>query len=52
MLTAEERQEPRRDMAESPAREKTVLKCRQDAINQKNFAHGIDDGIDKANVSN
>ncbi|MEL4359799.1 hypothetical protein [Shewanella algae] len=52
MLTAEERQELRRDMAESSAWAKAELKRRRDAKNQKNSAHGIDDGIDKANVSN
>lgn len=42
MLTAEEKQKLRRDMAESSAWAKAELKRRRVAKNQKNFAHGID----------
>ncbi len=52
LLTAEEKQELRRDMQESSAWAKAELKRRRASKNQKNSAHGIDDGIDKANVSN
>ncbi|NAW57278.1 MULTISPECIES: hypothetical protein [unclassified Vibrio] len=47
MLTAEEKQELRRDMQESSAWAKAELKRRRDAKNQKNSSHGIDDGIEK-----
>ncbi|RND31528.1 hypothetical protein EC575_14040 [Vibrio cholerae] len=52
MLTAEERLELRRDMAESSTWAKVELKRRRDAKNQKNSAHGIDDGIEKSCLSN
>lgn len=52
MLTAEERQELRRDMAESSAWAKAELKRRRAAKNQKNSAHSKDGGIDKVNTSN
>ncbi|WP_049877431.1 hypothetical protein [Vibrio parahaemolyticus] len=52
LLTAEEKQELRRDMQESSAWAKAELKRRRASKNQKNSAHGIDDGIEKANVSN
>ncbi|MGL1261416.1 hypothetical protein ACSTKG_06975 [Vibrio parahaemolyticus] len=42
----------RRDMAESSAWAKAELKRRRVAKNQKNSAHGIDDGIDKDHLSN
>ncbi|HCE3202605.1 TPA: hypothetical protein NG572_001782 [Vibrio parahaemolyticus] len=51
-LSVEEIQELRRDMAESSAWAKAELKRRRDAKNQKNSAHGIDDGIDKGRLSN
>ncbi|MFH4666324.1 hypothetical protein WMQ48_16560 [Vibrio cidicii] len=51
-LTAEEKQKLRRDMAESSAWAKVELKRRRDAKNQKNSAHGIDDGIDKGRLAN
>ncbi|HIF5533748.1 TPA: hypothetical protein ACX3CA_003518 [Vibrio parahaemolyticus] len=51
-LSVEEIQELRRDMQESSALGKAELKRRRDAKNQKNSAHGIDDGIDKAHLSN
>ncbi|EMK6883871.1 hypothetical protein P3551_22140 [Vibrio parahaemolyticus] len=51
-LTAEEKQKLRRDMAESSAWAKAELKRRRAAKNQKNSAHGIDDGIDNDNLSN
>lgn len=47
VLTAEEKQELRRDMAESSAWAKAELKRRRDAKNQKNSAHGIGGGMDK-----
>ena len=52
MLTVEERQELRRDMAESSAWAKAELKRRRAAKNQKNSEHGIDDGIEKGCSSN
>lgn len=52
VLTDEEKQELRRDMAESSAWAKTELKRRRIAKNQKNSVHGIDDGIDKGHLSN
>ncbi|MCG3725089.1 hypothetical protein [Vibrio cincinnatiensis] len=52
VLTDEEKQELRRDMAESSAWAKAELKRRRTAKNQKNSAHGIDDGIEKARLSN
>lgn len=52
VLTAEEKQELRRDMAESSAWARAELKRRRAAKNQKNSVHGIDDGIDNANLSN
>lgn len=52
MLTAEEKQELRRDMAESSVRAKAELKRRRAAKNQKNSEHGIDDGIEKGCFSN
>ncbi|ELK9269129.1 hypothetical protein RV589_005064 [Vibrio alginolyticus] len=51
-LSDSEIQALRRDMFESSAWAKAELKRRRDAKNQKNSAHGIDDGIDKTNVSN
>ncbi|EHR6401412.1 hypothetical protein KUK74_002389 [Vibrio parahaemolyticus] len=51
-LSVEEIQELRRDMQESSAWGKAELKCRRDAKNQKNSAHGIDDGIEKGGISN
>ncbi|WP_238132563.1 hypothetical protein [Vibrio cincinnatiensis] len=48
VLTAEEKQDLRRDMAESSAWVKAELKRRRAAKNQKNSAHGIDDGIEKS----
>ncbi|MGY5650464.1 hypothetical protein [Vibrio cincinnatiensis] len=47
-LSVEEIQELRRDMQESSAWGKAELKRRRDAKNQKNSAHGIDDGIEKS----
>ncbi|CAA0342498.1 conserved hypothetical protein [Alteromonas alvinellae] len=47
MLTTEEKKELRHDMAASSAWGKAELKRRRDAKNQKNSAHGIDDGIEK-----
>ncbi|MDS1804817.1 hypothetical protein [Vibrio vulnificus] len=52
VLTAEEKQELRRDMAESSSWAKAELKRRRDAKNQKNSAHGIDGGIGKGSISN
>lgn len=46
-LSVEEKQELRRDMQESSAWAKAELKRRRTAKNQKNSAHGIDDGIEK-----
>lgn len=46
MLTAEEKEELRRDMAESSAWAKVELKRRRTAKNQKKSAHGIDDSIE------
>ncbi|MDC0609157.1 hypothetical protein OAP63_00350 [Vibrio sp.] len=51
-LSVEEIQELRRDMQESSAWAKAELKRRRDAKNQKNSAHGIDDGIEKGGISN
>lgn len=51
-LTEIQIDELRRDMAESSAWAKAELKRRRDAKNQKNSAHGIDDGIDKGRLSN
>ncbi|EGQ8681272.1 hypothetical protein GKA74_20920 [Vibrio parahaemolyticus] len=51
-LSAEEIQELRRDMEESSIWAKAELKRRRDAKNQKNSAHGIDDGIEKGGISN
>ncbi|HAS6940288.1 TPA: hypothetical protein I7279_07895 [Vibrio parahaemolyticus] len=51
-LSVEEIQELRRDMEESSIWAKAELKRRRDAKNQKNSAHGIDDGIDKEHFSN
>ncbi|EIU7878437.1 hypothetical protein J8B39_08410 [Vibrio parahaemolyticus] len=51
-LSVEEIQELRRDMEESSIWAKAELKRRRDAKNQKNSAHGIDDGIDKERFSN
>lgn len=45
VLTAEERQELRRDMAESSAWAKEELKRRRAAKNQKKSEHGIYNGI-------
>ncbi|EPD5573170.1 hypothetical protein ACRTDM_01725 [Shewanella algae] len=50
-LSVEEKQELRRDMAESSAWAKAELKRRRDAKNQKNSAHGIDDGIGNGEIS-
>lgn len=52
VLIAEEKQELRRDMAESSAWAKAELKRRRDEKNQKNSAHGIDDGTEKKYLSN
>ncbi|EME3980433.1 hypothetical protein ACSKC7_003199 [Vibrio alginolyticus] len=52
VLTDEEKQELRRDMKESSAWAKAELKRRRAAKNQKNSAHGIDDGIEKGGVYN
>ncbi|EJE4161410.1 hypothetical protein M3916_001502 [Vibrio parahaemolyticus] len=51
-LSVEEIQELRRDMEESSIWAKAELKRRRDAKNQKNSAHGIDDGIEKGGISN
>ncbi|AVH26895.1 MULTISPECIES: hypothetical protein [Vibrio harveyi group] len=51
-LSVEEIQELRRDMAESSAWARAELKRRRAAKNQKNSAHGIDDGIEKSQFSN
>ncbi|ELB2094358.1 TPA: hypothetical protein ACMDV8_002255 [Vibrio parahaemolyticus] len=51
-LSVEDIQELRRDMQESSAWGKAELKRRRDAKNQKKFAHGIDDGIEKGGISN
>ncbi|AYC05974.1 hypothetical protein VCHE48_1832 [Vibrio cholerae HE48] len=51
-LTCEEKQELRRDMQESSTWAKSELKRRRAAKNQKNSAHGIDDGIEKSCLSN
>ncbi|EGQ7949773.1 hypothetical protein DBT73_RS16840 [Vibrio parahaemolyticus] len=51
-LSVEEIQELRSDMQESSAWAKAELKRRRDAKNQKNSAHGIDDGIEKGSISN
>ncbi|ACY52489.1 hypothetical protein VEA_004331 [Vibrio antiquarius] len=52
MLTTEEKKELRHDMAASSAWAKAELKRRRAAKNQKNSAHGIDDGIDNDHISN
>jgi hypothetical protein len=52
LLTAEEKQELRRDMAESSSWAKAELKRRRAAKNQKNSTHAIDDGIEKDLLSN
>ncbi|MBY8216441.1 hypothetical protein KW517_20865 [Vibrio fluvialis] len=52
MLTAEEKQELRRDMQESSAWAKAELKRRRSEKNQKNSEHGMDDGIEKIHSSN
>ncbi|MFY8285562.1 hypothetical protein AAEU31_18860 [Pseudoalteromonas sp. SSMSWG5] len=52
VLSDEEKQELRRDMAEFSAWAKTELKRRRTAKNQKNSVHGIDDGIEKGSISN
>ncbi|MDF4393437.1 hypothetical protein P3390_11095 [Vibrio parahaemolyticus] len=46
-LSVEEIQELRRDMQESSTWAKAELKRRRSVKNQKNSAHGIDDGIEK-----
>ncbi|HIF5859351.1 TPA: hypothetical protein ACX3FX_003723 [Vibrio parahaemolyticus] len=51
-LSVEEIQELRRDMQESSAWAKAELKRRRSAKNQKNSAHGTDDGIDNEYISN
>ncbi|EPS3432054.1 hypothetical protein ACVD55_003499 [Vibrio alginolyticus] len=51
-LSVEEIQELRRDMEESSIWAKAELKRRRDSKNQKNSAHGIDDGIEKGGISN
>ncbi|EJD6081590.1 MULTISPECIES: hypothetical protein [Providencia] len=51
-LSVEEKQDLRRDMTESSAWAKAELKRRRAAKNQKNSAHGIDDGIEKKYLSN
>lgn len=45
-LSAKEREQLRRDMAESSAWAKVELKRRRAAKNQKKSVHGIDDGIE------
>lgn len=52
MLTDEEKQELRHDMAESSAWAKTELKRRRTAKKSKNSVHGINDGIEKGGISN
>lgn len=51
-LTPSELEELRKDMAESSAWAKAELKRRRAAKNQKNSAHGTDDGIDNDHSSN
>lgn len=51
-LSAQEREQLRRDMAESSAWAKAVFKRRRDTKNQKNPEHGIGDGIDKVDGCN
>lgn len=51
-LTPSDLEELRKDMAESSAWAKAELKRRRAAKNQKNSAHGIDDGIEKGGISN
>lgn len=46
-LSAKEREQLRRDMAESSAWAKVELKRRRAAKNHKKSVHGIDDGIEK-----
>jgi hypothetical protein len=50
VLTDEEKQELRRDMAESSSWAKTELKRRRTAKNKKNSVHGIGDGIDNGPI--
>ncbi|WGY48768.1 hypothetical protein [Vibrio sp. ABG19] len=52
MLTIEEKQELRCDMAESSVWDKAELKRRRTAKNQEKSVHGIDDGIEKGIPSN
>ena len=52
MLTAEEIVQLRQDMAESSTWAKAELKRRRAAKKQKNYVHGIDDGIDNDHLSN
>ncbi|HDY7487957.1 TPA: hypothetical protein RQK89_003375 [Vibrio vulnificus] len=51
-LSDSEIQALRRDMFESSAWAKAELKRRRAAKNQKNSAHGTDDGIDNDHSSN
>ncbi|KAB5596800.1 hypothetical protein F0578_24705 [Vibrio parahaemolyticus] len=51
-LSSNEIEALRCDMKESSAWAKAELKRRRVAKNQKNSAHGIDDGIDKDHLSN
>lgn len=52
VLSEKEREDLRCDMAESSTWAKAELKRRRDAKNQKNSAHGMDDGIEKIRFSN
>jgi len=51
-LTLEERQELRSDTAEASAWARTELRKRRAAKNQKNSAHGTNNGIKKCGISN
>ncbi|EGR0698832.1 hypothetical protein CGG93_15865 [Vibrio parahaemolyticus] len=51
-LTQDELCKLRREMKGSSAWAKAELKRRRAAKNQKNSAHGIDDGIDNDHLSN
>ena len=51
MLTEKEKQDLRRDMAESSAWAKAELERRQAVKNQKNAEHGTGDGIEKGSTS-
>lgn len=52
ILSTEEKQELRRDMAESSVWGKAELKRRRAAKNPKNSEHGIGDGIEKGCLYN